>query len=65
MVFTNNHKTVADTIIDHIDKKKLIAHRLYRNNCLNLNKIYYLKDLRKLNRNLSQVVFIDVNIIIM
>ena len=60
VVFTSSPKAIADGILKHIDKSGLIKHRLYRDKCLNLNQVYYLKDMRKLNRDPSNVVFVDV-----
>ena len=60
VVFTSSPQAVADPILDYIDKNSVIKYRLYRDRCLNLNQIYYLKDLRKLNRDLSKLIFVDV-----
>lgn len=60
VVFTSSPKSIADAIIDRIDKNAVIQHRLYRDKCLSLNQVYYLKDMRKLNRDASNVVFVDV-----
>ena len=46
-------------ILDHLDpEKKLISHRLYRNHCT-LEKGFYVKDLRVVNRNLADVAIVD------
>ena len=52
VVFTAGVKTYADPILDKLDpEKKFFSHRLYRNHCT-LEKGYYTKDLRVVNRKL-------------
>ena len=46
-------------ILDYLDPdKKLFSHRLYRNHCT-LEKGFYVKDLRVVNRNLENVAIVD------
>lgn len=45
--------------MDHLDpEKKFISHRLYRQHCT-LEKGYYLKDLRVVNRRPQDIVLVD------
>lgn len=60
VVFTASQKLYADKVLDLIDPKRRIAHRLYREHCIVINKSYYLKNMRILGRNLSQLVVVDV-----
>ena len=60
VVFTASQKLYADKVLDLIDPKKRIAHRLYREHCVVINKTYYLKNLKILGRDLNQTVIVDV-----
>lgn len=61
IVFTASQKSYADKVIDLIDPKKRIAHRLYRDHCIIINKSYYLKNMRILGRNLKNIIIVDVS----
>jgi RNA polymerase II subunit A small phosphatase-like protein len=50
VVFTAGQKKYADTILNKIDPKGWISHRLYREHCIVVNKTYYLKNLKILGR---------------
>lgn len=59
IIFTASSSSYADVILDYLDpEKKIFSHRLYRNHCT-LEKGYYIKDLRAVNRNLEDVVIVD------
>lgn len=59
IIFTASSASYADIILDYLDpEKKIFAHRLYRNHCT-LEKGYYIKDLRAVNRNLEDVAIVD------
>lgn len=46
-------------MLDFLDpEKKLISHRLYREHCT-FEKNYFVKDIREINRKLSDVVIVD------
>ena len=52
IIFTASSASYADVILDYLDpEKKFFSHRLYRNHCT-LEKGYYTKDLRVVNRKL-------------
>lgn len=63
-VFTASMRVVyltneyADQIIDAIDTKRVIKHRLYRNNCT-YKDFQYVKELSRLGRDLSDVILVD------
>lgn len=61
VVFTSALQGYADNIIEQIDpQEKYVQHRLYRGNCYLYNdSCPYIKDLRILNRDLSQVIIVD------
>lgn len=59
IVFTASHQCYADVVLDFLDPDhSLIHHRLYRDNCVQVNGVF-IKDLRVLNRPLSQVIIVD------
>ncbi len=60
VIFTASQKQYADKIIDKIDPRNRISHRLYRENCIIVNKIFYLKNLKILGRNLKDLIIVDV-----
>lgn len=59
IVFTASQQSYADSVLDEFDIEGLIRHRLYREHCLKLEDDLYAKDLRVINRDLSQVVLVD------
>ena len=59
IVFTASEKDYADMIVDQLDLEGLIKHRLYREHCLKIDRNLYTKDLRIINRDLSQIVMVD------
>lgn len=58
VIFTASQKVYADRVIDQFDDKKLITHRLYREDCTNVCG-NFIKDLSCLGRDLSKTIFID------
>lgn len=60
IVFTASHKCYADTVLDYLDPtNELIHHRLYRENCVVIDKLH-VKDLRILdNRRLEDIIIVD------
>ena len=61
MVFTSAVQGYADKIIEYLDpEEKYIQHRLYRCSCYCHGLTFpHIKDLRILNRDLSQVILVD------
>lgn len=60
VIYTTNIRDYVDIVLQNIDKKKRISHVLYKDKCLNLNKVHYLKSLIALGRDPDKVVFLDV-----
>lgn len=59
VIFTASDKIYADPIINAIDPLgENIHYRVYRESCTVINNMY-VKDLRILNRNLSETIIID------
>ena len=59
IIFTASSPSYANVILDYLDPEKTIfSHRLYRQHCT-LEKGFYVKDLRVVNRNLEDVVIVD------
>ena len=60
-IFTASVKEYADAVISFLDpENKLIKFRLYRNNCINFNDSFTIKDLRIFkNIDLSKIILID------
>lgn len=60
MIFTASHPCYANVVLDHLDPDgTLIHHRLYRDNCIEVEGIF-IKDLRVIsNRNLKDIVLVD------
>lgn len=63
IVFTASQKQYADKIVAQIDPKKRISYVLNRENCIIVNKAYYLKNLKILGRDLKQTILVDVFIV--
>lgn len=58
VIFTASCQTYADTVIDFIDKAKVVKHRLYRESCTDFGG-NFVKDLSRLNRSLEKIIIID------
>ena len=60
-IFTASVKEYADAVISFLDpENKLIKFRLYRNNCINFNDSFTVKDLRIFkNVDLKNIILID------
>lgn len=58
IIFTAAQKEYADWILDKIDSKNNIVHRLYREHC-QMSKTSHLKDLSVLGRDLSKTIIVD------
>lgn len=52
IIFTASSPSYADVVLDYLDpQKRIFSHRLYRQHCT-LEKGFYTKDLRSINRRL-------------
>ena len=58
IIFTASIEAYASPLLDIIDKGKNIKYRLYREHCNFVNGVF-IKDLKRLNRNLKDVIIID------
>ena len=62
-IFTASVKEYADAVISFLDpENKLIKFRLYRNNCINFNDAFFVKDLRIFGIDLKNIILIDNSI---
>lgn len=60
IVFTASHSCYANAVIDRLDPRgQFISHRLFREHCYHSPQGVYVKDLRIINRPLSQLVLVD------
>ncbi|PWA76084.1 FCP1-like domain, HAD-like domain protein [Artemisia annua] len=60
VIFTAGDKSYASLLLDILDPKGLISHRLYRDSCKSFQG-NLVKDLSCLGRNLNNVVIVDDN----
>ena len=58
VIFTAAMQDYADWVLNEIDKKKYISHRLYRQHATPYGLVF-VKDLSKLGRDLSKVIIVD------
>lgn len=58
MIFTAAQQEYADWILDRLDTKKCISHRLYRQHT-DLRKGTNIKDLSKIGRPLHRTIIVD------
>ena len=58
VIFTASLSNYASPLLDLLDPENNIKYRLYRENCTFMNGIY-VKDLKKLNRNLKDLIIVD------
>ena len=60
VVFTAGLKEYASLVLDRIDTRGLISHRLYRDSCKEIDG-KFVKDLSEMGRELRRVVIVDDN----
>jgi len=59
IIFTASHMQYAEAAINLIDQSSYISQKLFRESCERVNKNQWIKDLRKINQDLSRIIFID------
>lgn len=60
IVFTASHSCYANVVLDMLDPDhKYIQHRLFREHCHSTADGMFVKDLRVINRPLSEIVLVD------
>lgn len=60
VVFTAGIEEYASQVLDRLDSKAVISHRLYRDSCREVDG-KFVKDLSELGREMSRVVIVDDN----
>lgn len=58
VIYTAGTKEYADKVIDHIDKNSVISRRFYRNNCRQVENMWF-KDFSRLEPDNKNVIIID------
>lgn len=58
VIYTASLSKYADPLLDRLDPQHAISYRLYREHCV-CHHGSYVKDLSRLDRDLSQLIFID------
>jgi len=58
VLFCASASKYADPLLDMLDTNRMINHRLFREDCV-MDDYAYVKDLRKLGRNLKDCIIID------
>ena len=61
IIFTASSEKYANTIMNIIDIKNKVSHKMFRDDCTILGDVY-IKDLNKIGRELKDIVIIDNNI---
>ncbi|KAK8574826.1 hypothetical protein V6N13_033942 [Hibiscus sabdariffa] len=61
VVFTAGLEPYASLLLDVLDPKGLISHRLYRDSCKQSSRGRYVKDLSTIGRDIEKVVIVDDN----
>jgi Dullard-like phosphatase family protein len=64
VIFTASVSAYANPLINQLDTKRNVSHRLFREHCTFLNG-NFVKDMRKLGRNLKDVIILDVSNVIL
>lgn len=60
VVFTAGIEEYASLVLDRLDRRNVISHRLYRDSCKEMDG-KFVKDLCELGRDLRRVVIVDDN----
>ena len=60
MIFTASVEEYADLILNHLDpNNNIITKRFYRKDTVLINNEYTVKDLLKIERDLSKIIIVD------
>jgi RNA polymerase II subunit A small phosphatase-like protein len=59
IIYTASISEYADPVIDYLDPEGVVSVRLFRENCT-LFKNIFVKDLANLNREISNLIIVDV-----
>lgn len=57
-MYTASLAKYADPLMDKLDKKRIVRYRLFREHSSVVN-FQFIKDLRKLDRDLKNVIIVD------
>lgn len=60
VIFTASVAPYANPLLDRLDENRVIAYRLFRQHCINMSGAY-IKDLRKVGRDLKDTIILDNN----
>lgn len=61
VIFTAGVEEYASKVLEKLDGKEAIRHRLYRDSCRIVDEKYYVKDLESTGRDLSRAAIVDDN----
>lgn len=61
IIFTASLPNYANAIIDKLPNSRHILHRLYRHHCFKTEREVYVKEMKRLGRNIKDVIIIDNN----
>jgi RNA polymerase II subunit A small phosphatase-like protein len=59
VIFTASLSAYANPLIDQLDKKRCVSHRLFREHCTPGNGVF-VKDMKKVGRDLKDIILVDV-----
>lgn len=62
VIFTASLPNYANPLINQLQHYRLISHRLFRQHCSYIGGVF-VKDLKKLGRNMKDVIMIDVSVL--
>lgn len=60
VIFTASLSKYANPLLDILDQNGYCSHRLFREHCTMINNVF-VKDLKKLNRDLKDIIIVDVS----
>jgi RNA polymerase II subunit A small phosphatase-like protein len=60
VIFTASISPYANPLIDKLDTRRYVSHRLFREHCVHTSGVF-IKDLKKIGRDLKDVIIVDVS----